>query len=33
LSLPALQHSRLSLSREHQAPGYIENGEKQQEPQ
>jgi hypothetical protein len=29
LSLPAFQHSALSLSREHQAPGYIENREKQ----
>jgi hypothetical protein len=33
LSLPAFQHSGLSLSREQQAPGYIENGKKQQEPQ
>jgi hypothetical protein len=30
LSLPAFQHSRLSLSREHKASGYIENGKKQQ---
>jgi hypothetical protein len=30
LSLPAFPYPGLSLSREHQTPGYIENGEKQQ---
>jgi hypothetical protein len=28
LSLPAFEHSGLSLSREQQAPGYIENGKR-----
>src|ERR1700733_6221513 len=30
LSLPAFQHSRLSLSREQQTPGYVENGQRRQ---